>query len=162
VALGIAPAAGPVRAADLPSKTEPSIYQPPPPAEFSWNGFYAGVHVGGGVDHFGFPFSIEVPGTGGLVNETTGITASGPVGGLQSVLISELPFFHILAGIEIENSLSGIRGKTTVNRAFPSGAPFTAPFGSKFENFGTARLRLGFAWGRFLPYLTAGFTYGTI
>ena len=38
----------------------------------------------------------------------------------------------------------------------------TATFGSKFEDFGTARIRLGYAWGRFLPYLTGGFTYGTI
>jgi opacity protein-like surface antigen len=37
-----------------------------------------------------------------------------------------------------------------------------AGFGSKFEDFGTARIRLGYAWGRFLPYLTGGFTYGTI
>ena len=43
-----------------------------------------------------------------------------------------------------------------------SGAPAAATFGSKFEDFGTARIRLGYAWGRFLPYLTGGFTYGTI
>jgi outer membrane immunogenic protein len=38
----------------------------------------------------------------------------------------------------------------------------TATFGFKFEHFGTARLRLGYAWALFLPYVTGGFTYGTI
>ena len=39
---------------------------------------------------------------------------------------------------------------------------FTAhPRAGRFEDFGTARVRLGYAWGRFLPYLTAGFTYAT-
>jgi outer membrane immunogenic protein len=146
----------------LPAKTEPPVYQPPPPAEFGWNGFYAGVHVGGGVDHFGFKYSLATPPPGGFVQGTSGITASGPIGGLQVGFNYELPFFHIVASIEIDNSASGIRGQTTVNRVFPSGAPFAATYGSKFENFGTARLRLGYAWGRFLPYLTAGFTYGII
>jgi outer membrane immunogenic protein len=52
-----------------------------------------------------------------------------------------------------------VRGQTTVNGTLVSAS---ATFGSKFEDFGTARLRLGYAWGRFLPYLAGGFTYGTI
>ena len=153
--------AGAARGADLPSATQAPVFEPPPPAEFSWTGFYLGIHAGGGVDHFAFPFAIFVPG-GGFVKGTNGITASGPIGGLQAGFNYELPFFHIVAGIEIDNSASGIRGQTTVNGTLLSGAPATATFGSKFEDFGTARLRLGYAWGRFLPYLTGGFTYGTI
>jgi len=57
---------------------------------------------------------------------------------------------------------AGISGQTTVNGAFPSGLPFSATFGSRVDDIGTARLRLGYAWGRFLPYLMAGFTYGVI
>ena len=149
------------RAADLPSTTQAPVFEPPSPAEFSWTGFYLGVHAGGGVDHFAFPFAIFAPG-GGFVRGTNGITASGPIGGLQVGFNYELPFFHIVAGIEIDNSWSGVRGETTVNGTLLSGTPATAIFGSKFENFGTARLRLGYAWGRFLPYFTFGFTYGTI
>jgi outer membrane immunogenic protein len=85
--------------------------------------------------------------------------ASGPLGGLQAGFNYELPFFYIVAGIEIDNCASGIRGQTTVNGTLVSAS---ATFGSKFEDFGTARLRLGYACGRFLPYLTGGFTYGTI
>jgi outer membrane immunogenic protein len=153
--------AGAARAADLPSKTQAPVFEPPPP-EFSWTGFYLGVHAGGGLDHFAFPFDIFVPAPGGFLKSTSGITASGPIGGLQAGFNYELPYFHIVAGIEIDNSASGIRGQTTVNGTLVSGAPATATFGSKFEDFGTARVRLGYAWGRFLPYLTGGFTYGTI
>jgi outer membrane immunogenic protein len=153
--------AGAARGADLPSSTQAPIFEPPPP-EFSWTGFYLGVHAGGGVDHFAFPFAIQVPGGGNSLHGRNGITATGPIGGLQAGFNYELPFFHIVAGIEIDNSASGIRGQTTVNGILFSGAPATATFGSKFEDFGTARLRLGYAWGRFLPYFTAGFSYGTI
>jgi outer membrane immunogenic protein len=159
LALGaLAASAGAGRAADLPSATQAPVFQPPPP-EFSWTGFYLGIHAGGGLDHFAFPFGIFVPEPGGFFQGTSGITAPGPIGGLQAGFNYELPFFHIVAGVEIDNSASGIRGQqTTVNRTLASGAPVTATFGSKFEDFGTARIRLGYAWGRFLPYLTGGFT----
>ena len=157
----LAAADGAARAADLPSTTQAPVFEPPSPAEFSWTGFYLGVHAGGGVDHFAFPFAILVPG-GDSFHGTNGITSVGPIGGLQAGFNYELPFFHIVAGVEIDNSASGIRGQTTVNGTLGSGAPATALFGSKFEDFGTARLRLGYALGRFLPYLTGGFTYGTI
>jgi outer membrane immunogenic protein len=153
--------AGEARAADLPPTMQALVFEPPSPAEFSWTGFYLGIHAGGGVDHFAFPFAIFAPG-GGFVKGTNGITATGPIGGLQAGFNYELPFFHIVAGIEIDNSASGIRGQGTVNGTLLSGTPATAIFGSKFEDFGTARLRLCYAWGRFLPYLTGGFTYGTI
>jgi outer membrane immunogenic protein len=94
----------------LPSKTEPPVFQPPPPAEFDWTGFDAGVHVGGGIDHFAFPYSIDVPGNWGYRQGRSGITAGGPLGGLQAGYNSALPFFHIVAGFEIDSSVSGIRG----------------------------------------------------
>jgi len=152
--------AGGARAADLPSATQAPVFEPPPPAEFSWTGFYLGINVGGGLDHFAFPYFVAAP--GGFFQGTSGITASGPIGGIQAGFNYELPFFHIVAGIEIDNNASGIRGQTTVNGTLLSGATATAIFGSKFEDFGTARIRLGYAWGRLMPYLTGGFTYGTI
>ncbi|MGH6849961.1 MAG: hypothetical protein ACREDD_05885, partial [Methylocella sp.] len=138
---------GAARAADLPSKTQAPVFEPPPPSEFSWTGFYVGVNVGGGFDHFGFPYAIAVP-LPGFIQGTSGISAGGPIGGIQAGFNYELPFFHIVAGIEIDNSASAIRGQTTVNGTLFSGAPAAAIFGSKFEDFGTARLRLGYAWGR--------------
>jgi outer membrane immunogenic protein len=159
--IALAAVAGPVRAADLPSKMEPPVFQPPPPAEFSWTGFYAGVNVGGGIDHFAFPYSINVLEPNNFVAGRNGITATGPFGGIQAGYNYELLFFHIVTGFEIDSDVSGIRGQTTATGTLFFGAPVTATFGSKFEDFGTARVRLGYAWGRFLPYLTAGFTYAT-
>lgn len=159
--IALSAVAGPVRAADLPSKMEPPVFQPPPPAEFSWTGFYAGVNVGGGIDHFAFPYSINVLEPNNFVAGRNGITATGPFGGIQAGYNYELPFFHIVTGFEIDSDVSGIRGQTTATGTLFFGAPVTATFGSKFEDFGTARVRLGYAWGRFLPYLTAGFTYAT-
>jgi outer membrane immunogenic protein len=152
--------AGAARGADLPSKPQALVLEPPPAAEFSWTGFYLGINAGGGLDHFASPYFTAVP--RGFFQGTSGITASGPIGGLQAGFNYELPFFHIVAGIEIDNSASGIRGETSVNGTLVSGAQATAMFGSKFEDFGTARVRLGFAWGRLMPYLTCGFSYGTI
>jgi outer membrane immunogenic protein len=157
----LAAAAGPVRAADLPSRTEPPVFQSPPPAEFNWTGLYVGVHVGGGIDHFAFPYSIAVPGFFGYTQGHGGITAAGPFGGIQAGYNYQLPIFHIVAGFEIDSSVSGIRGQSSINGTLLNGLPAGAAFGSKFEDFGTARVRLGYAWGRFLPYLTAGFTYAT-
>jgi outer membrane immunogenic protein len=151
---------GAARAADLPSTTQAPVFEPPSPAEFSWTGFYLGVHAGGGLDHFAFPFAILVPG-GDSFHGTNGITSVGPIGGLQAGFNYELPFFHIVAGVEIDNSVRHQRPDHRQWNTFLR-RPATAIFGSKFEDFGTARLRLGYAWGRFLPYLTAGFTYGTI
>jgi outer membrane immunogenic protein len=150
----VAAAAKPAHAADL-----AVVIEPPSPAEFHWTGFYIGVNAGGGIDHFAFPYSIGVP--NGSVQGTNGITASGPVGGIQAGFNYELPFFHIVAGIEIDTDASGITGQTTVTSALATGLPVNATFGTKFKDFGTARLRLGYAWGRLMPYLAGGFTYGT-
>ena len=102
-----------------------------------------------------------MPGNWGYTQGWSGITAGGPLGGLQAGYNYALPFFHIVAGFEIDSSVSGIRGQTSVNGMLVNGLPVGATFGSKFEDFGTARVRLGYASGRFLPYLTAGFTYAT-
>ncbi|HEY8006164.1 MAG TPA: outer membrane beta-barrel protein [Methylocella sp.] len=157
---GYAAAYEPVRAADLPSAVSP-VFEPPTPAAFSWTGFYAGVNVGGGIDHFAFPYAVNVPGPNGYTQGRDGITAGGPIGGIQAGYNYELPFWHLVAGVEIDLEAAGIVGQTRVNGALGSGLPVSATFGSKFEDFGTGRVRLGYAWGRLMPYVTAGFTFAT-
>lgn len=149
-------------AADLPAKIGPAEYQLPQPAEFSWNGFYAGINVGGGVDHFGFKYYVDPPRPSLFSQGSAGITALGPVGGLQFGANYTLPFGHIVAGIEIENSAAGISGQTTVYSPFRSKLPYSATFATRVDDFGSARLRIGYAWGRVLPYLAAGLTFGVI
>jgi outer membrane immunogenic protein len=167
LSLAFAAAVGPVCAADLPSRLPSPVFTPPPPAPFTWTGPYIGVNAGYGLDHFAFPYSIHAPGA--IVYENRGgITARGAVVGGQIGFnyqfqsdVFGLPVTNIVAGVEIDSSWSGIRGDTTVY-----GSPFhnfgSATFGSKFEVFGTARGRIGYAFGRFLPYFTAGFSYATV
>jgi outer membrane immunogenic protein len=149
-------------AADLLPKMEPAEIQPPPPAEFDWNGIYIGVNVGGGVDHFGFKWDVNTPRPSGFQEGSAGITSLGPLGGLQLGFNYKLPFFNMLAGIEIDDSAADLTGQTTVNGTLRSLLPFSATFGTKVYDLGTARFRLGYPLGGFLPYLTAGFTFGII
>jgi outer membrane immunogenic protein len=164
----LGPVSSTARAADLSANPAPAEYQPPAAGEFSWNGVYVGFNVGGGIDHFGFDYALNTRVPGDFVQGSAGITSLGPVGGLQVGFNYELPlyyvlpFLHIVASIEIDDSAAGITGQTSVNGALHSGKPFSATFGSKVDDFGTGRLRLGYPWGRFLPYLTAGFTFGVI
>lgn len=150
--------AGSARAADFPAR----IVAPPPPVEFNWTGFYLGFHVGWGTDHFAFPYSLTIPGPFGYTAGTSGIDASGPIGGAQIGFNYQLPFFHLVAGLEIDNSPSAIKGQVSVNTVLLSGTPVSATFGSRYLDFGTVRGRLGYAWGNFMPYLTGGFNYGTV
>lgn len=160
----LAAAASVACAADLTPKAGPAEIQAPPPAEFDWRGFYAGVNVGGGVDHFGFKWDVNTPRPSGYQEGSAGITSLGPLGGLQFGFNYVLPFsfFPILVGIEIDDSAADLTGQTTVNGLLRSGLPFSATFGTKVYDFGTGRLRFGYPFGRFLPYFTGGFTFGII
>jgi outer membrane immunogenic protein len=158
----LAAAASVACAADLTPKAGSAEIQAPPPAEFDWNGFYAGVNVGGGVDHFGFKWDVNTPRPSGYQEGSAGITSLGPLGGLQVGFNYKLPFFNVVAGIEIDASAADLTGQTTVSGTLRSFLPFSATFGTKVYDLGTARFRLGYPWGRFLPYLTAGFTFGII
>ena len=152
--LGIMAAAGGACAADL--------LPPPPPAETDWNGFYAGINVGGGFDHFAFDWDVNTPRPSGYQQGSAGITSLGPLGGLQLGFNYTLPFFPIVAGIEIDDSAADLTGQTTVSGVLRSFLPFSATFGTKVDDLGTARLRFGYPLGRFLPYFTGGFTFGII
>lgn len=147
----------------------PPVYAPPP-APYNWTGFYVGGTAGGGTDHFAFPYYVGFPVApfGGSLSGRSGINSSGPILGLEAgfnyQLPNTLPFGlgpNLVLGVEIDDSWSGVRGQTTVNGLLPVGFG-GATFGTKFENFGTARGRIGYAFDRFLPYFTAGFTYGVV
>ncbi|WP_036260032.1 outer membrane protein [Methylocapsa aurea] len=160
----LATAAGSAYAADLPSRMPPPVLPAPVPA-FTWTGFYLGANAGFGVDHFAFPFAVNAP---SYFEGRSGITAVGGIIGVQAGFnyqiqsdIFQLPLTNVVLGVEIDNDWSSIRGHSTVSSPLPGGAVGAASFGSKFLNFGTLRGRVGYAFGRFLPYFTAGLTYGT-
>jgi outer membrane immunogenic protein len=158
----LAAAASVACAADFTPKMGPAEIEAPPPAEFDWNGFYAGVNVGGGVDHFGYKFDVNTPRPAGYQEGTSGVTSLGPLGGVQLGFNYQLPFWHLVAGIEIDNSAADITGQSTVSGTLRSLLPYSLTSGTRVHDIGTGQLRIGYAWGRFLPYLTGGFTFGVI
>jgi outer membrane immunogenic protein len=152
--------AGTALAADLPdTKAPPAIAPPPAPVPaFSWTGLYVGVNGGYGFDHFSFPYYYGPP--GGLEGGTNAINSGGVVLGGQvgyNYQLSNLPFIgHAVVGVEVDSDWADIGGSTSLATAF---GPLS--FGARFENFGTARGRVGYDFNRLLLYITGGLTYAT-
>ncbi len=152
-------AASAAAAADLPSAAAPPVMPTLPPAAYDWTGLYVGVNGGVGLDHFGVPSFITVPGTPGFAT-FTGINSRGPALGGQigyNYELTNLPFIgHAVVGAELDADWADLTGRNTVDTAVGP-----ATFGTRFEDFATARLRLGYDFDRLLVYLTGGTSYGT-
>jgi len=63
---------------------------------------------------------------------------------------------NIVIGFETDLQWSDISGNVALNAL---GSPLLS-FGSSLDYFGTIRVRLGYAFDRFLPYITGGAAYG--
>ena len=120
-------------------KDEP-VYQKP----FSWTGFYIGAHGGYGWGEFddkGNPNADSKKIDGGF-------------GGIQLGYNVQLPS-NLVLGVEADVSLSGV-GKSWLGHK-ESGNQFDPYYGSDESKwFGTLRARAGYAFGRFMPYVTGG------
>ncbi|MCC6775535.1 MAG: porin family protein [Hyphomicrobiales bacterium] len=139
--LGAMAASAPSRAADLPSRYA-RPYAPPPPVYspiYNWTGFYLGINGGAGWGGSQWDGVDKFSVSGGLIGGTLGYNWQ---------------FGQLVAGIEGDIDWSGIGGSTNVN----------CLFGCETRNhwLGTARARVGYAFDRFLPYLTAGLAIGDI
>jgi len=132
------------QAADLPMNQP--VYKAPPPlySYFNWSGFYAGINAG-----YGFGTSNWT----NAVGTTTGnFDVSGAVAG--GTLGYNFQTGAIVWGVEGDFDWSGIKGTTTV----------LCPGGCQTQNswLGTTRLRVGYAFDRWLPYVTAGAAFGDV
>lgn len=139
--LGAIAASAPARAADLPSRYA-RPYAPPPPVYspiYNWTGFYLGINGGAGWGGSQWDGVDKFSVSGGLIGGTLGYNWQ---------------FGQLVAGIEGDIDWSGIGGSTNVN----------CLFGCETRNhwLATARARVGYAFDRFLPYLTAGLAIGDI
>src|SRR5260221_553318 len=127
--------------------TTVSLAQAPPrfaPA-FNWNGFYAGVNLGGAwasdtvvQSNLAGPFS------------NTKVTSSGVVGGGQ-LGFNWVAMPNWLLGIEADVSAADLNGTATYNNR--------AQFNEKVDAFGTVRGRLGYVANNWLFYGTGGFAW---
>jgi outer membrane immunogenic protein len=139
LALGVASAS----AADLPRRpvmpTKAPAYVAPPP--FTWTGFYIGINGGGafGRSNFATPFdtgSFDMD--GGLVGGTLGYNYQ---------------MGNIVLGVEGDGDWTHITG---------SAPCLGTSCDVRNDWLATARGRLGYSFGRFMPYVTGGAAFGNI
>lgn len=125
-------------AADMPrrvvTKAPPVVYEP----VYNWSGLYIGINGGGGwgdTNESG-PFSVGSGHniSGGLIGGTIGYNWQ---------------FNQLVFGVEGDIDWARIRGT-----GFCGAGAFTCTTDGRW--IGTARARLGYAMGRFMPYVTAG------
>ncbi len=128
--------AGPAFAADLARAPAPVVKAPAvvPAPVFSWTGFYIGANAGYGW------------GSGKDAADYYGLSPQGWFGGGQVGFNYQFAN-NIVAGIETDFQGGDI-------------SDTVGGLSSKVDWFGTVRGRLGYAFGRVLPYVTGGLAYG--
>jgi len=140
-ALGVASAsAADIQRRQMPAKAP--AYLPPPP--YSWTGFYVGINGGGGFGRSDFsdPFSS------GSFN-TSGAVVGGTLGYNWQINQAVL-------GVEGDIDWSSMRGSSVC------GTVLITTCETRNDWLGTARGRLGYAFDRFMPYVTGGLAVGDI
>jgi outer membrane immunogenic protein len=133
--------AGAAAAADLGTRypqqpyVKAPLYTPP----FSWTGFYLGLNGGGGWGSSTWDRTGSFDLSGGVIGGTAGFNwQTGPA----------------VFGLEGDMDWSGVSGTTVAGCA--------AGCTTKNDWLGTARGRAGYAFDRFLPYITGGLAFGDI
>ena len=145
-AIAIATMTLPATAADIrrPPPPRETVIVPSPVTLFDWNGFYAGINGGWGWGRSGFDF------VGGGLGNTAFDTSGGLIGG---TLGFNLQAGQVVFGLEGDLAWTNLRGSSFC----PVGVCET-----RNSWLGTARGRLGYAFDRFLPYVTAGAAFGDV
>jgi outer membrane immunogenic protein len=152
---------GPVLAADMPRKALP--YAPMP--FFSWTGFYAGVNAGYGFGRVDSTYTLDVLGLLSIPLASDSLSPQGFIAGGQIGYNFQTGAF--VWGVEADIQYSAQRD----TGSFICPGLLCAPAGlvglgidhtEKIDWFGTARLRLGYAFDRWLVYGTGGVAYASL
>ncbi|MGB6349601.1 MAG: outer membrane protein [Pseudolabrys sp.] len=141
LALGVASASAAdiQRRQAIPAKAP--VYTAPP---YNWTGVYVGINGGGGWGRSNFldPFASGSFNTsGGLVGGTIGYNWQ---------------MGQVVAGLEGDIDWSNIRGSSVCGTAIVTSCE------TRIDWLGTARGRLGYAFDRFMPYVTGGLAVGDL
>ena len=161
-------------AADLPSRSLPPVYAPPPPIPaFSWTGGYVGLHAGyqfGRSQNYAFD-SVFGNGLGAAGANPDGIVGGGHVGylfstqsvPLLSTLTSGVSQLPLIGGLGGAGGVFGIEGDvdgSDYRRGYQIGAGLDTYENERIQ--GSIRGRLGFAVDRALFYATGGAAFGDL
>lgn len=157
-------------AADLPSYKNPSLMA----VASSWQGLYAGINAGYGLNNISTFY--QYAGVQPINNYVQGGLGSAVVYVGGAVAGAQLGYNHVFAnhwmgGAELDLDWADVYNNTNPNQQ----TNFTiTQYGLNASNstgqssysrlglnwIGTARARIGYDLGRFLPYLTGGLAYG--
>jgi outer membrane immunogenic protein len=135
--IALSAAAGPAAAADISQDSytpPPDVTYNPAPA-FSWTGLYLGGLVGYGW--------------GSVDTDTTSFDADGFLGGVYTGYNYQFP----------NNVVVGIEGDVTYHDQDGSGGGGVS---ASTDWNGTLRPRIGYAFDRFMPYITGGLAVGNV
>jgi outer membrane immunogenic protein len=143
----------PAFGADLAAIQRAPAYAAPPPA-FSWSGFYLGANAGVSAGTFNTSDRFGAYGTGDqFTADSKGFSGGGQLG-----YNYQLPGSNVVIGVEADFQGSTLQG--TYDSTQAGGAAWQD--GSKVDWWGTARGRIGYAFGNILPYATGGLAYGHV
>lgn len=143
-ATALAAFAASAQAADLGYRKPSAVV--PIMAKYNWTGFYVGIQGGYG-------FGGDNKHTQGGAQSGTFDLSGGLVGG--TVGYNYHLSNDIVLGAEGDYAWSGIKGDTATNCAAPGCR-------TDIRSFGTARVRVGYAIDRFMPYITGGLAVGDV
>ena len=146
--------AGPAVAADMPTKAPP-----PPPAGYSWTGFYVGLNGGYGVGRNPSVlsnFTNPPPGTLQFIDSWK-LVPEGWSGGVQAGYNWQINQWVL--GVEAD-----FQGANQKDSACILCSPVAGAFqvDQKMPWYGTVRGRVGWAAGPILSYFTAGWAFARI
>jgi len=142
-ALAVMTMMGAANAADIQRRQAMPAKAPAYVAAYNWTGLYVGVNGGGG---FGNSTWSGPTGTSGF--NTTGGVVGGTIG--YNYQMNQAVF-----GLEGDIDWSNIHGNTTT-------APCTTSCETRNSWLSTARGRIGYAFDRFMPFVTGGAAFGDI
>jgi high affinity Mn2+ porin len=140
--LGMLALADPALAADLPLKA-PALR-----AVYDWTGFYIGGHFGYGGGSLG-PNTNPLPLEGVFLPHSV----TGVMGGYQVGYNRQLSN-NVVLGVEADATFPAPVDQAAMARLPP------APYNTSIDYIGTARGRIGYAFGPWMPYVTGGFAWG--
>lgn len=126
-------------AADLPVQQQAPVAYTPVASVYDWSGVYIGAHAGYGWG------DIDID-PAGLPSVST--DADGFLGGVQAGYNAQ--WGNWVGGVELEASYSGIEGDAVGN------------LDTELNWLGTARVRVGYAFDRVLPYVVGGLALGDV
>ena len=142
-ALAMVTMMGTANAADIQRRQAMPKKAPVYSAPYNWTGFYAGINGGGGWGQSEW-------------NAATGTSSFNVSGGvIGGTLGYNWQMNQAVFGLEGDLDWSSIKGSTST-------APCTTSCETRNSWLGTARGRIGYAFDRFMPYVTGGLAVGDI